>query len=539
MPIRRAYRFLPVAPVLALCALLTNACGSSHTTATGSGASTSGNGGGGGATPATLPFQVSAAPSTGAVAGLVRDFDTHSPVSGAAVTILGGAATTTAANGTFSITAPLGRANVSVTLSGYVVWQGVLPVGSRTLPVRINLHTATASQTIQPSGSTITAGSASLSFPAAAYAAPTTITATWLTGSQVIASTWHPQFMNASMNAFRVVGVLDVAVPTEPGAPVTVTLPVPAGVDPTTVALVSRAADGTRSAPLAPSTTGSGTATFTVPHFSPEDLVVPIDPNRPSEVFNQIDDGVTVTDSMGSTCAAQDGDRCVGDVSATVPPGASLSLHDITDSLLWYANTAQTLKTIAVRAAKNELMNAQAWMDDQTNDAFGEFRTDASILKDVYYSAHAAAVDAMFNRWNLTINDPGTVFTVTSDACPSSDGARTIFGVETAQGNAVVFNNGVMTPVAAGQQADACEGCATPTDPPVCCDASNCATGCCAPRRARLSLRASLATPRRPAEPRVPHVATAATARARTAAPVPPATTARTRSSTTALGVAT
>ena len=77
----------------------------------------------------TLDFTLVYAPTTGDASGTVTDADTGDPVSGATVSLSGGPSTTTAANGTYTLSdVDAGSFSMSVAASGYDDWSGSVSI---------------------------------------------------------------------------------------------------------------------------------------------------------------------------------------------------------------------------------------------------------------------------------------------------------------------------------------------------------------------------------------------------------------------------
>lgn len=75
------------------------------------------------------PFKVAPAPSAGEIKGLVQDSATKAPVAGVTIT-LGSTTVTSAADGTWSATAPAGRMLLTASASGYLRWSNEVLVSS-------------------------------------------------------------------------------------------------------------------------------------------------------------------------------------------------------------------------------------------------------------------------------------------------------------------------------------------------------------------------------------------------------------------------
>jgi hypothetical protein len=412
-----------------------------------------------------LVLQVGVNPyTTGALSGLVRDFDSKKSIAGATIAIDGGGASmTTASDGTFTLTAPLGRVEVSVTMTGYVPSHAEFAIGTASVPVRINLRTLAPTQSVGAAGATLTSGAAALAFSAGAYAAPTNVSATWLDGNALVATMRTIRAVDAAGASHVVLGALHVETATEPTSAATLTVPVPTGVDSSTVSLIERAADGTFGTPIAPASVTISSAVFSVSHFSDYVDVGPGDPNAPSIFTPQADPGSTATLDDGSTISLDDG-TVVNSGTALISTARDTAIEAVdtlTDTAAWYWNTGSALARMAFTAATTPTgrMSVEP-VDESTYSTntppgsfFGVLRWYAPIIGPG--NLVADTVNAMFSWASGQIFDRGTVFTVENSGCPS-------LRVETSEGEVeVVTTDGTTTTVTAGQVANTPGCCAS------------------------------------------------------------------------------
>jgi hypothetical protein len=220
------------------------------------------------------PVVTMSAANSGSVFGFILDPDGN-PISGANISASGTSShATTGPRGSYALGGlPLGFVTLSVTVTNYVartVASAATPSG---FEQNIVLGPSPTATIVKSSGTVVTAGAASLSFPAGAYASSVQVGATWLTGGGITTTAAPPFFVDDQGNYAEVLGILHVTVPSEPAQNVTVTVPVASNLTASDIALFSiDAQTNTWSNPIAPSSVSGGVATFVVSHFSDEAL---------------------------------------------------------------------------------------------------------------------------------------------------------------------------------------------------------------------------------------------------------------------------
>ena len=254
------------------------------------------------------PLTITAAASVGALYGTVTDAVTNAGLSGATLTIGGGTSASTDTNGNFQVAGvPTGRTVLQVTAPGHVAWSRQIGVTATPHAFAVHLMPAGATQTVSAAdGGMVTAGPATLTFPAGAFAVDANVTATWVPTTQVNALSGRAQFRDSSLNVHRLVGALDVQLSgSEPTEPVTLSVPVPTGL--ASASLYTFDGDaGEWANPVAATSVHGGMATFTVAHLS--DLGCTDDAPGAGSVVTDVGGECTETDPSGGSRAAQVGD---------------------------------------------------------------------------------------------------------------------------------------------------------------------------------------------------------------------------------------
>lgn len=269
------------------------------------------------------PVIVPPASAIGALTGHVIDATTKLPLA-AQVAVGDEASQEASADGAFEVTGPLGRTRLTVSLAGYVT--KTREVGFTTLPTAlpsVRLLAKAAGQAVSSAGGTVSAGDATLSFPAGAYASDVVVSATLFGQRQIGAAPGDVQFTEDGAINHRVLSVLHVEVETQPSVPVTVTMTVPPSATGVTVGLYTLNTSQHWDERIAPTSVAGGVASFQVPHFSDLALVVdaPMDDPSVGYIATNVDEGVTIGD-----VALLEGDIIPAATSTLTPAGGSVSI---------------------------------------------------------------------------------------------------------------------------------------------------------------------------------------------------------------------
>lgn len=425
-------------------------------------------------------FTTTAAPATGTVYGAVTD-QNGNPVANVTVTVIlatasgdagadadaddGGAtaSATTDSTGTFSISGlPTGRASLTASAMGYFSTTLDTDVSSKGWQESVVIVSEGNPTTIGATGGTVTAGSASIAFPAGAYSANASVYAVWLTGTTLAASPGSLLFGDSNSPSNMVLGVLAVNVPSEPTAAATVTIAVPSGLTASDLALYDF--DTTRGdwgASTAPTSVSGGYATFSVSHFSDYAFV---QLNAPDSVLITSVSGTAATYTNGSTS----GSITAGQV---LPMGVTVNSGGVTvcTRVLLCGNTGSgsncgTGQPISFGQVCQSLGSATY---TRTSSGLPQMQPGSSASHWQYQDGrNAQLMPGQVNKYLIRTKTAvmgvrGTSATFDVDPCasnPSSD----IDDIEVDEGDVDVTDSAGSFDIAAGQDAVGCEDCTAP-----------------------------------------------------------------------------
>ena len=415
--------------------------------------------------PVDLSVKVTDAPTTGGLAGTVVDED-GVPIAGATVNAVGAVgtvSTTTDGSGAFALAPTPGRVQLQISAMGRVPFSRSIGVTSISPTLRFKLVTAGAAQKIMAAGGTVKAGDASLVVPNGAYPSGASITATWIDRAHVSGATGRPLFVD-DVARYRFVGQLSVDASSEPASPVTLQVPVPAGM-PSDEALVAVAIVNGEiaGAQLAPTGIANGVASFALPHLSTWTVMrrrlitaVAVPLAAAWVVLDVINDGANALAARLEVGQDLPPESEVSDAVVVAPNGAQVYLDA-------HVSTIHTDDDGTTSSTCIELCNVQA--DVPPTPAAPPGKTKYQIR------TKTAALGCR-----------GTVFSVRQKACSVADGSA-IDTVEVSEGD-VDFNvGGADYDVPAGKQAEGCDGCKDPKQAVCDCDVKACeaAGGMCDP----------------------------------------------------------
>jgi len=408
------------------------------------------------------PVQTNATPAaaTGSVYGKIVDADSGNHIAGATVKLgpAGEVTGTTTDLGTYAVTGVSGHSRLEVSAPGYITWAQEIGVGRSTLAHNVALLKRANTQAVPPGGGTVTAGAASLVFPAGAYATTTAVSATLVPHGKTYALPAR-QVVKNEQGLFQLDSALVVSAPTEPNQPVTVKLPAPAG----NAVIVQVADDGT-SAQLPP-TIDNGIATVTVTHFSMLEVWLGIDPATSNDacfvwvvtsVIGEVDatrpDGSSFTVVAGDAVAASQQVTHTSDAYASVSLESAFGRVDVSTfkqgvmAVLDKPSTAQLDKQS--QCGLTVLMkHGKARVTDFLADVTGWNATEGKI---------ATFWEGLKNPFSTTPSE--TVYSVEADEC-AGDTTKEIVDVEVTSGSVDIGEVAQPVHVANGQDLEACIDC--------------------------------------------------------------------------------
>ncbi|MGO8992644.1 MAG: carboxypeptidase regulatory-like domain-containing protein [Polyangiaceae bacterium] len=409
------------------------------------------------------PLTITAAASVGALYGTVTDAVTNAGLSGATLTIGGGTSASTDTNGNFQVAGvPTGRTVLQVTAPGHVAWSRQIGVTATPHAFAVHLMPAGATQTVSAAdGGMVTAGPATLTFPAGAFAVDANVTATWVPTTQVNALSGRAQFRDSSLNVHRLVGALDVQLSgSEPTEPVTLSVPVPTGL--ASASLYTFDGDaGEWANPVAATSVHGGMATFTVAHLS--DLGCTDDAPGAGSVVTDVGGECTETDPSGGSRAAQVGDllplgsqtnTSAGWMSTEDGDGNAVTQYN-SDTITWD------------QAADGTPQCSCAGLCNLTGI------DDPSAARPSYPSGKRFLIHTK----TAVAGNRGTIYSLSYDPCPS--GPVALYDLDVSEGDVNVVAE-TSQDVTAGEDADSCSGGCGNTAHPSCntCGPATC-HGCC------------------------------------------------------------
>jgi hypothetical protein len=216
-----------------------------------------------------MPDAIAAAPqvmvtpvtSQSLLRGLVLDADNGSPLSGVSVSAAG-VTVTSSTDGSFEIPVQTGLLALTASAAGYVDWNRDVPAVGESAALEVRLWRKATEVVISASTTTtVSAGAAAFSVPPGAFPGNVMGSVSYIPPTHIGASPGPVQFQDADERTHRVLGVLNVDLPSTPGIAVTVTAPVPAGT-PVERLLLFRLANGAWTDPVAAKSVVGTVASF-------------------------------------------------------------------------------------------------------------------------------------------------------------------------------------------------------------------------------------------------------------------------------------
>lgn len=357
------------------------------------------------------------------------------PLPGASVCI-GAACVTSGADGTFAIDHAPGQATLTAAMAGRLSLTRELGLVRHTPPVVLTLLPRAAPVMVGgASAVTVDAGEAALVVPGAAFPPGTALSATFVPARELASKTNDVAFYvdEDAGSAMRVRAILDVDVAVQPSSPVTLRLPVPAGV--AGEALRVRSMSDAGAGPLtAPTSVAGGFAEFALTHFSDTQELEPVD-------------GCVVTESSGDVSVKlSNGGLLQVDVGDVLPSGsrivttgaANVGVMHPNGSHVSSVNTAE----MGLEGGPRELVVIP--FGDQCRLIFSSTPRPMGKLRFTIRSRAAV------------MGVRGTVFEAGTRRC----GDRDIADVDVTSGEVELTTaEGDVVPVSQGQAASVCKGC--------------------------------------------------------------------------------
>lgn len=215
--------------------------------------------------PSLPPLDVPTTPAatTATIRAYVRDVANNAPLAGKAT--FEGTSFATAPAGELAFDGATGHHTIKVEASGYVPI--VMPIGvtRNAEPFSFLLQKTNATSQIGAAGGTIANNGATLTFPSGAYASSSNVTATYITN---LLATSGPLSFSDDSGDYQINGVLNVDVDTEPTKPVELKFPVSPGATAANLRMLTLGPDGLWGSPVMPTSVSGGFATYSVPHFT-------------------------------------------------------------------------------------------------------------------------------------------------------------------------------------------------------------------------------------------------------------------------------
>lgn len=437
--------------------------------------------------PSPEVFPVTAGPSN--VDVRVRDAD--GPVVNATVTVEGVSVKSDGA-GLASLATIDGPHQMRIDSAGYLPWRGRLEhVGSES--VAVLLRKAEPAVTVGPAPSSLQRGAATLEIPAGAFAAATTLTATWLAAGEVLSVT-SETFVADGSKSQRIFGKLVADASAQPSVPVQITVSIPDRIDIAKVALCDRQADGACKTLLAPSSVMGNVATFAVPHFSEWDAVETLEvdsehlwPYSVVAIGCSKESGCgesTVTHATNQQIPAEPlklGLQLANGDTFDVPDGAEVALqHYLGTTVTWRQCDGCGSATVRLRSTARFFFtagvdyvgtatavgrNIKAYVSSQWDDLRRRLNVAVKLFE----------IPNLVDLW-----DKGTLFSVRETFCASDPNAQFV-QVRVASGSVHATTPGTAFDVGGGEEAYTCVGCKKNKRPFCACDPVACekAGGAC------------------------------------------------------------
>src|SRR5262245_19285671 len=174
-----------------------------------------------------LDTQLRSASSVGLVSGYVYERESGMPIANAEVRIASGTTARTRADGWFELSAPAGRARVTVTSEDHLMTARVVAVGGTDLAVAFRRLRRAEPQEGGEGGGRVVARAAVLDVPAGAYRQGAKVAVTTVSRAQVSVLPASPQFLDNKGTPRRALSAVAVESSKPPAAPMRLRVQVP------------------------------------------------------------------------------------------------------------------------------------------------------------------------------------------------------------------------------------------------------------------------------------------------------------------------